>query len=341
MDIKQTENKLNALKIPAVYIKSVELPFYTDHYFNFNDNITINKIKARKEDINALFNNNVDIIVNNGFVVFRIAKKSRPTVNFTDFIPAIKNSKNPSPLAIGLTDDNKKYLFDLVKMPHLLVTGATGSGKSVFLNNCIMSLIYSNKCELILIDIKRVEFNIYENISCLKHPIVNDVNTASHVLDLVINEMMLRYDDMEKLKCRTFDEYRKLKPNKNYICVVIDELADLLMQNKKDIEPKIIRLAQLARASGIHLILATQRPSSDVITGLIKANIPSKICFSVSKSIDSMIAIDQKGAEKLNGNGDGLFKPIGRDIERIQSAYISTPDLIELIKKTVRMDSDI
>lgn len=327
-------NKLTALKIPGQVVTVNENMFYIDIVVKFADNITVNKIKARQLDFNMYFGQNVEIVFDSGCVVLRLAKQHRQTVNTLDYVPNIKNlNVDNLPLFIGLDDSGNPLYYDLRKAPHLLVAGSTGSGKSVFIQNCILSLMCGNRAEIVLIDAKKVEFSIYNNLGGAFHDPITDINEISYILDSLCNIMDDRYNDMTKCNCREFSEYAKIKPV-NPIVVIIDELADIMLQNRKAVEKSIIRIAQLGRACGIHLIVATQRPSTDIITGLIKSNIPSKISFSVSSAIDSRVIIDSKGAENLNGNGDGLFKPIGQDEPtRIQAGYIDTNTLLQVLEK--------
>lgn len=320
------ENKLQALKIAGELVKVENTLFYTDYIINFAPDVTINRISARQKDLDFLFGDNVIIQPQNGYVALRVANTNRPIIQLSTFQTGIMQSSYDLPLAIGVDDNNNHIIFNLCKLPHLLVAGATGSGKSVFLNNCILSLLMCNKCELILIDVKKVEFARYNNCNGI-HPVIDNVSNASIILNNLCGIMDRRYAKMAQLGCRDFKTYRQ-KTNENYITVVIDELADIMLQNRKAVEKSIIRLAQLGRACGIHLILATQKPSTDIITSLIKSNIPSRISFAVASAVDSRVIIDQKGAEVLHGNGDGLFKPIGWNTPiRIQAPYISDENI--------------
>jgi S-DNA-T family DNA segregation ATPase FtsK/SpoIIIE len=221
-------------------------------------------------------------------------------------------------------------------MPHLLVAGATNSGKSVCLNVLIASMLFRSRpdeLKMIMIDPKRVELTLFDGIPHLIHPVVKDVKQAAGILRWVLKEMDRRYDLFAHLMTRNIEGYNLKvanEPEKRmpFLVVVIDELADLMMQQGPEIEQAICRLAQLARATGIHLVIATQRPSVDVITGLIKANVPSRIAFSVSSQIDSRTILDIKGAENLIGRGDMLFKPIDATKPiRIQGAFLSEAEV--------------
>lgn len=254
--------------------------------------------------------------------------------------PDFQTSKDPLTIALGKDTTGLPVVTNLAKMPHLLIAGATGTGKSVCLNTILTSLLFRNspeKLRLLLIDPKRIELSFYEGIPHLIHPVVTDVKKATKALQWAVEEMEHRYELMAESNSRNIESYNKklmeagqlqngdeeLKPMP-YLVIIIDELADLMMVASRDVEESITRLAQMARAAGIHLILATQRPSVDVITGLIKANIPSRISFQVSSKIDSRTILDSPGAETLLGSGDMLFLPPGTaKLQRIHGAFIS------------------
>jgi len=233
-------------------------------------------------------------------------------------------------------------------MPHLLIAGATGTGKSVCINSLLMSLLYKNSpsdLRLILIDPKRVELTDYNGIPHLLTPVVTDPEKAANALNWAVAEMSRRYETLSHAGCRNIDEYNeddsRLKKMPK-IVIVIDELADLMMANGKEVEASICRIAQMARAVGIHLIVATQRPSVDVITGLIKANIPTRISYAVTSSIDSRTILDAMGAEDLLGKGDMLYLPkdLGKPI-RVQGIYISPKEIkrvTDRLKLTIEPD---
>ena len=243
------------------------------------------------------------------------------------------------PLIVGKDTTGRPYIADLAKMPHLLVAGATGQGKSVCLNAMLTSLLLEktpDELKLLLVDPKRVEMGMYEDESHLVHPVVKEVQDAKNALNWAVHEMDERYTRMSRLNTKNITGYNqrlaslqgKLPPDLEdlepmpYIAIVIDELADLMLQCRKDVEPCIIRLAQLARACGIHMIIATQRPSVDVVTGLIKANFPCRICFRVSSRQDSMTTLGTSGAEKLLGNGDMFYNPNGGQLTRLHGPFL-------------------
>lgn len=244
-------------------------------------------------------------------------------------------------VALGRDISGEPIVADLGKMPHLLVAGATGSGKSVCINSIVASLLFKarpDEVKLIMVDPKMVELSVYNGIPHLLTPVVTDPKKASYALRKVVQEMEKRYELFAHTGAKDIERYNQMSPNPlPYIVVIVDELADLMMVSPADVEDSITRLAQKARAAGIHLILATQRPSVDVITGVIKANIPSRIAFGVSSQVDSRTILDMAGAEKLLGKGDMLYLPMGSSkVTRIQGCYVSDREveaIVNFIKK--------
>ncbi|MDM5147585.1 DNA translocase FtsK 4TM domain-containing protein [Candidatus Persebacteraceae bacterium Df01] len=276
-----------------------------------------------------------------------IPNKDRMTVYFADVIHTSSYSTNTLPLALGKDAAGKPLISDLAKMPHLLVAGATGAGKSVCINAMLLSLLYSSSPDnlrLLLIDPKMLELAVYHDIPHLLAPVVTDVNLAPAALNWAVQEMENRYRQMSTVGARNIVGYNakvragevKNEEGENvtpfpYIVIVIDELADLMMTIGKKVEITISRLAQKARAAGIHLILATQRPSVDVITGVIKANVPCRIAFQVASKVDSRTIIDQMGAEVLLGMGDMLYLPAGAPLPmRVHGAYVSDNEVVRV-----------
>jgi S-DNA-T family DNA segregation ATPase FtsK/SpoIIIE len=268
--------------------------------------------------------------------------------------PEMKNAKSPLTVALGRDIAGKPVLCDLAKMPHLLIAGQTGSGKSVCINAIINSLLYRTSPEdvrMIMIDPKVVELQCYNVIPHLLIPVVSDPHKAAGALSWAVAEMLERYHKMQTKNVREISAYNaKLEPGEEKlprIVIIIDELADLMLACKKDVEESIIRLAQLARAAGIHMVVATQRPTVDVITGLIKANIPSRIAFAVSSSIDSRTILDQNGAEKLLGKGDMFYFPTGASAPlRVQGCFLSDAETERVVTfigehSKVEFDEDV
>jgi DNA segregation ATPase FtsK/SpoIIIE, S-DNA-T family len=247
---------------------------------------------------------------------------------------------------LGRDISGDAVLAELNKMPHLLVAGSTGSGKSVCINGIITSILMRAKpheVKLMMIDPKMVELNVYNGVPHLLAPVVTDPKKASQALKKVVNEMERRYELFSHTGTRNIEGYNEIirrnnrveeakQPEIPYIVVIVDELADLMMVASSDVEDSITRLSQMARAAGIHLIIATQRPSVDVITGVIKANIPSRIAFSVSSQTDSRTILDMGGAEKLLGRGDMLFLPVGASKPvRVQGAFLSDDEVEQTV----------
>ena len=329
---------LTALNIPALSMESKQTLFYDDLYIKFRAGVTFSKVNSRKKDLEILLDSPVELTTGNGCIIIRVLKSERTTeslYNYLGIIPDLqKNHDYILPLAIGQDENGKRIFFDLVKAPHILTGGSTGSGKSVFLNNCILSLIYGAKSALCMIDVKKVEFSIYEDIPNLASPIAYTTKDAKKLLKNLCYTMESRYDTLKKHSCRNIQEYNeKTGDDMQYITLFIDEIADLFMQDKT-IEPLVVRLVQLGRAGGIHLIIATQRPDSTIVSGLIRANIPTRVCFAVQKATDSRIILDESGGEHLKGAGDGLLKPIGsRNVTRFQAPYINTNQMITIVNR--------
>ncbi|HVH00552.1 MAG TPA: DNA translocase FtsK, partial [Miltoncostaeaceae bacterium] len=240
---------------------------------------------------------------------------------------------------LGLDLGGKPVYIDLSRMPHLLIAGSTGTGKSVCLNAMLASILLRstpNELRMILIDPKKVELNHYESIPHLLTPVVTNMKDAAAVLSNIVREMENRYELMGLARARNLRDWNEARaaagdPPMPTILVVIDELADLMMVSPAEVEDAIIRLAQKSRAVGIHLVLATQRPSADVITGMIKANVPSRIAFAVSSQVDSRVILDAGGAETLLGHGDMLFRPVGTSrLQRLQGAYVGEEEIREI-----------
>ncbi|MCL2461825.1 MAG: DNA translocase FtsK, partial [Defluviitaleaceae bacterium] len=282
-------------------------------------------------------------------VGIEIPNKERQTVFLRDILEDEAFQKFPSKLAFAVGKDigGNTIVVDVDKMPHLLIAGATGSGKSVCINTLIASILYKarpDEVKFIMVDPKVVELNMYNGIPHLLIPVVTDPKKAAGALNWAVIEMDRRYNLFAENNVRDLKGYNAMRqeegePQEPQIVIIIDELADLMMLSKGEVEETICRLAQKARAAGLHLIVATQRPSVDVITGLIKANIPSRLAFAVSSGTDSRTVLDMTGAEKLLGKGDMLFLPVGRNKPmRIQCGNITdreNENLVEYLKSQV------
>jgi len=279
-------------------------------------------------------------------VGIEIPNEKIDTIYLRELIDSKLFKESSSPLTIVLGKDivGKPFITDLKKLPHLLIAGTTGSGKSVGINAMILSLLYKNspdKLRLLMIDPKMLEFSIYNDIPHLLTPVITKAKQAIVALNNMVHEMERRYSLMSINRTKNIEGYNeKVKKEGGehlpYIVVIIDELADLMMTSGKDVEYSIARLAQMARASGIHLVVATQRPSVDVVTGLIKANLPSRISYRVGQKVDSKIILDQQGAESLLGKGDMLFTPPGSTgLVRLHAPW-STEEEIEKIVNFIK-----
>ncbi|WP_243129522.1 DNA translocase FtsK, partial [Clostridium sp. HBUAS56017] len=262
-----------------------------------------------------------------------------------------KNSNKKLAFALGKDIGGSCVVGDLSKMPHTLIAGATGSGKSVCINSLIISILYKyspDEVKLLMVDPKVVELNVYNGIPHLLIPVVTEPKKAAAALNWAVNEMTKRYNLFAEKGVRNVDSYNALYEKGSveeklpYIVIIVDELADLMMVCPNDVEDYIGRLAQMARAAGMHLVIATQRPSVDVITGVIKANIPSRISFAVSSQVDSRTILDSSGAEKLLGKGDMLYAPVGENKpQRVQGCFISEEEVENVIQFIKQDDKEI
>jgi DNA segregation ATPase FtsK/SpoIIIE, S-DNA-T family len=263
-------------------------------------------------------------------------------VTLGDIYEEVQPSASPLSVWLGKDISGAAVWTDLARMPHILIAGTTGSGKSGCINTMLCSILLRatpDELRMILVDPKRVELGLYESIPHLLTPVVSSPKTAAAVLANVLTEMERRYERMSAARARNLGELNRVltgrgEPSVPNLLIVIDELADLMMISPQDVEDAVIRLAQKSRAVGIHLVLATQRPSVDVITGMIKANVPSRIAFAVSSQTDSRVILDQSGAESLLGQGDMLFKPLGTSrLQRIQGAYVSEEEIALIVEQ--------
>jgi len=358
------EEKLAEFKVEGEVREYHPGPVITTYEFSPKPGIKINQVTNLADDLAlALGAESVRVqrIPGKSSLGVEIPNNKREIIKLRDILESEPFIKSPSKLtlALGKTVHDEVYVTDLGGMPHLLVAGATGTGKSVCLNALIASILYKaspDEVKLLLIDPKRLEFSLYDGIPHLLSPVINDAKKAAVILMDTVKKMEERYYLMQQAKVRNIDQYnhhiaeliqekkgklteeekQKLRPMP-YIVIIIDELADLIMVSGQDVDFAIGRLAQLARAVGIHLVLATQRPSTDIITGTIKNNFPSRIAFRVPSKIDSRVILDENGAEKLLGMGDMLFIPPNYPrLIRLHCSYVSIPEvrrLVNFVKK--------
>lgn len=350
----QIVNTLKNYNIDIAKIKATVGPTVTLYEIVPAPGVRISKIKNLEDDIalslSALGIRIIAPIPGKGTIGIEVPNAKKEVVSMRSILASEKfrNSEAELPIGLGRNIANEIFIADLAKMPHLLMAGATGQGKSVGINAILVSLLYKkhpSQLKFVLVDPKKVELSIYSTIE--KHflaklpgeeePIITDVKKVVHTLNALCMEMDERYDLLKEAKARNIKEYnhkfvqRELNPLKGhkflpYIVLIIDEFADLIMTAGKEVETPIARLAQLARAIGIHIILATQRPSVNIITGVIKANFPARVSFKVSSKIDSRTILDAGGADQLIGRGDMLFSQ-GSDIIRLQCAFVDTPEV--------------
>lgn len=329
----ETEQKIiNFYTIYGVtleYIKKVDSFAVTRYYYIIKNNARINKINNLLNELQLYIKSEkikLDFDALSGTIIFECSKSKRNILYFEE----LKNDKTEGLTAsIGKSLNNEEIQLNLLETPHLLVAGSTGSGKSCILNNIITSLVRKydeNYFRSILIDIKQVEFSQFRNIKQLATPIITDTEKAIDILNKMCQIMANRYSILSNNNCRNIEEYNKQTDDKLcYYLIVVDELADLFIQ-APDIEQILCRLAQLGRAAGIHLILATQRPDRETITGRLKVNIPSRLALTVSSVYDSRIILDTTGAEKLTGKGDFILKMSNGETVRGQGALIKNID---------------
>uniref|UniRef100_UPI0040484A25 DNA translocase FtsK n=2 Tax=Aliarcobacter sp. TaxID=2321116 RepID=UPI0040484A25 len=339
-------DKLAMFKIDGDVVRTYTGPVVTTFEFKPAPNVKVSKILNLQDDLAmALKAQTIRIqapIPGKDVVGIEVPNEDTQTIYLKEMLDSeiFQNSKSPLTMILGKDIVGKPFITDLKKLPHLLIAGTTGSGKSVGINSMILSLLYKNSpdnLKLVMIDPKMLEFSMYNDIPHLLTPVITKAGDAINALANMVSEMERRYTLMSKTKTKNIENYNEKAQKEGYdsmpyIVVVIDELADLMMTSGKDVEYSIARLAQMARASGIHLIVATQRPSVDVVTGLIKANLPSRLSYKVGQKIDSKIILDSMGAESLLGKGDMLFTPPGMSgLVRIHAPWSTETEIEKVV----------
>ena len=332
---------LAELGVEAHVVRAVVGPRVTRYELRLGSGVKVGKVRNLQQDIAyALAATEVRILApipGKSAVGVEVPNTKAAVVTLGDVFREYPGANDWSlPVGLGKDLSGRAIFLDLAEMPHLLIAGTTGSGKSVTLNGLLTSLLLTTdprQVKMVLIDPKRVELSQFARVPHLITPVVTDVKKAANALSWAVSEMERRYEVLEKFGVRSLEGYndRAEKPMP-YVVIVIDELADLMMNAAAKVEDAVIRLAQKARAVGLHLVVATQRPSVDVITGMIKANIPSRIAFAVSSQVDSRVILDAPGAESLLGMGDMLFKPVSAlRASRVQGAYISEVEVERVV----------
>ncbi|GAA8239667.1 DNA translocase FtsK [Helicobacter pylori] len=358
--IQDLLSKLRTFKIDGDIIRTYSGPIVTTFEFRPAPNVKVSRILGLSDDLAmTLCAESIRIqapIKGKDVVGIEIPNSQSQIIYLREILESELFQKSSSPLTLALGKDivGNPFITDLKKLPHLLIAGTTGSGKSVGVNAMILSLLYKNppdQLKLVMIDPKMVEFSIYADIPHLLTPIITDPKKAIGALQSVAKEMERRYSLMSEYKVKTIDSYNEQAPSNGveafpYLIVVIDELADLMMTGGKEAEIPIARIAQMGRASGLHLIVATQRPSVDVVTGLIKTNLPSRVSFRVGTKIDSKVILDTDGAQSLLGRGDMLFTPPGANgLVRLHAPFATEDEIKKIVdfikaQKEVQYDKD-
>lgn len=352
-------DKLAMFKIDGDVVRTYTGPVVTTFEFKPAPNVKVSKILNLQDDLAmALKAQTIRIqapIPGKDVVGIEVPNDEMQTIYLREMLESelFQNSKSPLTMILGKDIVGKPFITDLKKLPHLLIAGTTGSGKSVGINSMILSLLYKNSpdnLKLVMIDPKMLEFSMYNDIPHLLTPVITKAGDAINALANMVGEMERRYTLMSQTRTKNIENYNEKAKKEDfepfpYIVVVIDELADLMMTSGKDVEYSIARLAQMARASGIHLIVATQRPSVDVVTGLIKANLPSRLSYKVGQKVDSKIILDSMGAESLLGRGDMLFTPPGMSgLVRIHAPWSMETEIdkvVDFLKEQRDVDYDM
>ncbi len=354
--IKDLQETMASFNVAGEVLEPMYGPVVTTFPFKPGAGVKYSRVTGLEDDLCLALRAEsvrIDRIPGKAFVGIEVPNARRETIQLRDIIASQKFQASESllTLALGKTIDGKEFVADLAKMPHLLIAGATGAGKSVGVNTLVVSILYKarpDEVKFIMVDPKRLELGVYADIPHLATPIITDPKRAASSLRWAVSEMELRYKNLAGWGVRNIDGFNAEVRRRNeagdfdengdpyetlpYIVIIIDELADLMMVAGKEVEESITRLAQMARAVGIHLVLATQRPSVDVITGLIKANFPSRISFRVSSKVDSRTIIDSNGAERLLGRGDMLFlPPASSQVIRVHGAYVDEKEIHQIV----------
>ena len=337
---------LSDFGVQASVVGQIVGPRVTRYELQLAPGTKMSKVSALKDDLSyALATTEIRILApipGKQAVGVEVPNLTPNLVTLGDIYDDLPQTASPLAVWLGKDISGNAVWTDLARMPHILIAGTTGSGKSGCINTILTSVLLRatpDEVRMILIDPKRIELSYYEQIPHLLAPVVSSPKEATAVLANVINEMERRYERLSEVRARNLPEANRAFRERGeqqlpYLLVVIDELADLMMISPQAVEDAIIRLAQKSRAVGIHLVLATQRPSVDVITGMIKANVPSRIAFAVSSQTDSRVIIDQGGAESLLGQGDMLFKPLGTSrLQRVQGAYVGEEEVALVVEQ--------